>query len=110
MKTCCSCAGAMGRYAHIPIYVYKCIHVPTYSYSILNIPFSLYIVDLRSDPTLVGCNIFRVARVFFVVWRLVRSKQDGERAEPLANMLLGAKHAGRPPIMSRIIVKEYCAL
>ena len=35
---------------------------------------------------------------------------DGERAEPLANMLLGAKHAGRPPIMSRIIVKEYCAL
>ena len=68
--------------------------------------FPYYIVDLRSDPTLVGCNIFRVARVFFVVWRLVRSNQDGERAEPLAKMLLGAKHAGRPPIVSRIIVKR----
>jgi hypothetical protein len=65
-----------------------------------------YIVELRSDPTLVGCNIFRIARVFFPVWRLVRSNQDGERAEPLAKMLLGAKHAGRPPTVSRIIVKE----
>ena len=65
-----------------------------------------YIVELRSDPTLVGCNIFRIARVFFPVWRLVRSNRDGERAEPLAKMLLGAKHAGRPPTVSRIIVKE----
>ena len=55
--------------------------------------FPYYIVELRSDPTLVGCNIFRIARVFFPVWRLVRSNQDGERAEPLAKMLLGAKHA-----------------
>ena len=68
--------------------------------------FPYYIVELRSDPTLVGCNIFRIARVFFPVWRLVRSNQDGERAEPLAKMLLGAKHAGRPPTVSRIIVKE----
>jgi len=51
---------------------------------------------------------FRV--VFFFLWRLVRPRQDGERAEPLAKMLLGAKHAGRPRIVSRIIVKKYCAL
>jgi hypothetical protein len=49
------------------------------------------VADLRSDPISVGCNIF---------W---------EQAEPLANMLLGAKHAGRPRIVSRIIVEEYCA-
>ena len=49
-----------------------------------------------------------VADVF--LWRLVRPRQDGERAWPLAKMLLGAKHEGRPPIVSRIIVHDYCAL
>ena len=48
--------------------------------------------------------------MFFSLWRLVRPRQDGERAWPLAKMLLGAKLGGRPPIVSRIIVHEYCAL
>jgi len=47
---------------------------------------------------------------FFPLWRLVRPRHDGERAWPLAKMLLGAKLGGRPPIVSRIIVHEYCAL
>ena len=68
-----------------------------------------YIVDSRSDPISVGCNILRVAHVFFL-WRLVRPNQNGERAGPLAKMLLGAKHGGRPRIVSRIIVEEYFAL
>jgi len=58
---------------------------------------------------LVGCNIFWVAHVFFL-WRLVRPSQNGERAGPLAKMLLGAKQGGRPRIVSRIIVEEYFAL
>ena len=41
---------------------------------------------------------------------LVRPRQDGERAWPLAKILLGAKHGGRPPIVSRIVVHEYFAL
>ena len=47
---------------------------------------------------------------FFPLWRLGRPRHDGERAWPLAKMLLGAKLGGRPPIVSRIIVHEYCAL
>lgn len=35
---------------------------------------------------------------------------DGERAWPLANVLLGAKHGERLRSVSRIIVKKYCAL
>ena len=31
---------------------------------------------------------------------------DGERAGPLAKMILGAKHEGRPPILSHMIVHE----
>jgi hypothetical protein len=30
---------------------------------------------------------------------------DGERASPLAKLLLGAEHGVRPPIVSRIIVQ-----
>ena len=74
---------------------------------------SPYIVDSRSDPIPVGCTIFRVARRYFRVFfpmALVRPSQNGERAGPLAKMLLGAKHGGRPRIMSRIIVEEYFAL
>ena len=48
--------------------------------------------------------------MFFPLWRLGRPRHDGERAWPLAKMLLGAKLGGRPPIVSRIIVHEYCAL
>ena len=33
---------------------------------------------------------------------------DGERAQPLAKMLLGAKHGGRPSIVSRTIGHEHC--
>ena len=69
---------------------------------------SPYIVDSRSDPILVGCDIFSVAHIFFPM-ALVRPSQNGERAGPLAKMLLGAKHGGRPGIMSRIIVEEYFA-
>jgi len=47
--------------------------------------------------------------VFFFPMALVRPSQNGERAGPLAKMLLGAKHGGRPGIMSRIIVEEYFA-
>ena len=47
--------------------------------------------------------------MFFFLWRLVRPSQNGERAGPLAKMLLGAKHGGRTLIVSRIIVHEYCA-
>jgi len=47
--------------------------------------------------------------VFFFPIALVRPSQNGERAGPLAKMLLGAKHGGRPRIMSRIIVEEYFA-
>ena len=43
------------------------------------------------------------SRVFFSLWRLVRPSQDGERAWPLAKMLLGAKHGGRPPFVSAIL-------
>ena len=35
---------------------------------------------------------------------------DFGRAGPLAKMLLGAKHGGRPRIVSRIIVEECFAL
>jgi len=49
---------------------------------------------------------FRVVRVYFHM----APSQDGERAEPLAKMLLGAKHGGRPLIKSRIIIPEHCAL
>jgi hypothetical protein len=45
--------------------------------------------------------------VFFPLY-MVRPSQDGERAWPLAKMLLGAKRGGRP--RTRIIVHEYCAL
>ena len=45
--------------------------------------------------------------MFFSLWRLVRPRQDGERAWPLAKMLLGAKLGGRPPIVSRIIVHVF---
>lgn len=55
-------------------------------------------------PIEFGHDLFRV--VFFL-WRLV---WDGERAGPRANRPLGAKHGGRPPIVSHIIVHEYCAL
>ena len=48
--------------------------------------------------------------VFFFPIALVRPSQNGERAGPLAKMLLGAKHGGRPRIVSRIIVEEYFAL
>ena len=48
--------------------------------------------------------------MFFFLWRLVRPNQNGERAGPLAKMLLGAKQRGRPRIVSRIIVEEYVAL
>ena len=48
--------------------------------------------------------------MFCFLWRLVRPSQNGERAGPLAKMLLGAKHGGRPRIVSRIIVEEYFAL
>ena len=71
-------------------------------------PFSLHRC-LAVGPNFVGCNIFLVA-CFFFLWRLVRPSQNGERAGPLAKMLLGAKHGGRPRIMSRIIVEEYFAL
>ena len=74
---------------------------------------SPYIVDSRSDPISVGCTIFRVARRYFRVFfsmALVRPSQNGERAGPLAKMLLGAKQRGRPRIVSRIIVEEYFAL
>ena len=75
-----------------------------------------YIVDFRSHcghqsymlqilPR-AARQTFRVVRVYFHM----APSQDGERAEPLAKMLLGAKHAGRPRIVSRIIVKKYCAL
>jgi hypothetical protein len=81
---------------------------------LLLIHHSPYIVDSRSDPISVGCTIFRVARRYFRVFfpmALVRPRsQNGERAGPLAKMLLGAKHGGRPRIMSRIIVEEYFAL
>ena len=50
------------------------------------------------------------SRMFCFLWRLVRPSQNGERAGPLAKMLLGAKHGGRPRIVSRIIVEEYFAL
>jgi len=53
---------------------------------------------------------FFLWRMFFFLWRLVRPSQSGERAGPLARMLLGAKQRGRPRIVSRIIVEEYVAL
>ena len=49
------------------------------------------------------------SRVFFFLC-LVSPSQNGERAGPLAKMLLGAKQRGRPRIVSRIIVEEYFAL
>jgi hypothetical protein len=58
--------------------------------------------DFVSDSS----QIFRVARVF----PRLALRQNGERAWPLAKMLLGAKHGGRTPIVSRIIVHELCAL
>ena len=80
---------------------------------------SPYIVDFRSADelpydhrsvanvdTIYAPNILGRA-CFFSLWRLVRPSQDGERAWPLAKMLLGAKHGGRPPFVSRIIVREY---
>ena len=48
--------------------------------------------------------------MFFFLWRLVRPNQNGERAGPLAKMLLGAKHGGRPRNVSRIIVEGDFAL
>jgi hypothetical protein len=54
--------------------------------------------------------IYLGSRMFCFLWRLVRPSQNGERAGPLAKMLLGAKHGGRPRIVSRIIVEEYFAL
>ena len=39
---------------------------------------------------------------FFVLGRLVRPSQGGERAEPLANMLFGAKHANIAQHMRRL--------
>ena len=54
--------------------------------------------------------IYFRSRIFLFLWRLVRPSQNGERAGPLAKMLLGAKHGGRPRIVSRIIVEEYFAL
>ena len=48
--------------------------------------------------------------MFFFLWRLVRPNQNGERAGPLAKMLLGAKHGGRPRNVLRIIVEGYFAL
>ena len=62
------------------------------------------IVDFRSavrlpyehwsvaDTTRTPRQTSSVVRVFSL-WRLIRPSQDGERAEPLANMLFGAKHA-----------------
>ena len=54
--------------------------------------------------------IYFRSRIFLFLCRLVRPSQNGERAGPLAKMLLGAKHGGRPRIVSRIIVEEYFAL
>jgi hypothetical protein len=75
---------------------------------ILNTPFSISLTRGRirfwSVVTYLG------SRMFFFLWRLVRPSQNGERAGPLAKMLLGAKHGGRPRIVSRIIVEEYFAL
>ena len=61
-----------------------------------------YTVDSGTRVTFPGPTCF------FFLWRLVRPSQSGERAGPLAKMLLGAKHGGRPRIVSRIIVEEYC--
>jgi hypothetical protein len=44
---------------------------------------------------------------YFFLWRLVRSSQDGERAEPLANMLFGAKHANIAQHMRRVRSKLF---
>ena len=60
---------------------------------------------------LVDCWLIQGRGCFFPLYMAPsRPRQDGERAWPLAKMLLGAKHGGRPPIVSRIIVHEYCAL
>ena len=37
-------------------------------------------------------NMIMYDEMFFFLWRLVRPNQNGERAGPLAKMLLGAKH------------------
>jgi hypothetical protein len=55
-------------------------------------------------------NMIMYDEMFFFLWRLVRPNQNGERAGPLAKMLLGAKHGGRPRNVSRIIVEGYFAL
>ena len=66
-----------------------------------------YTVDSSNSGTRVT---FPGPTCFFFLWRLVRPSQSGERAGPLARMLLGAKQRGRPRIVSRIIVEEYVAL
>ena len=79
---------------------------------IINTPFPISLTrgrtQFRSVVLYLGSRegIF----VFFFPMALVRPSQNGERAGPLAKMLLGAKHGGRPRIMSRIIVEEYFAL
>ena len=88
--------------------------VPLHLSYIWNTPYegTIFPISLNFGRTRLWSVVIYLgwSRVFFPVWRLVRSNQDGERAEPLAKMLLSDKHAGRPQIVSRIIVKEYCAL
>ena len=72
-------------------------------------------LELQTGGSVIHCGQWHSRYIswpnmFFFLWRLVRPSQNGERAGPLARMLLGAKQRGRPRIVSRIIVEEYVAL
>lgn len=58
--------------------------------------------DTRFAPNILG-------RACFPLYQGAQPKPslDGERASPLAKLLLGAEHGVRPPIVSRIIVQAH---
>jgi len=66
-----------------------------------------------SDPHCISCRHALRAKHFgsrVLFSPMEGPSLDGERAERLANTLFGAKHGGRPSIVPRMIVHEYCAL
>ena len=84
------------------------IYIKYTLFTLFNTPFPISLA--RGRIRFWSVVIYFGSRMFFFLWRLVRSRQNGERAGPLARMLLGAKQRGRPRIVSRIIVEEYVAL